>query len=141
MTTLRKLVEDEVANAALGFQEVKGAADLKTILAGRVSTPGCYVYREQTTTRPNTTATRVLNQPRTEYIALLVTTRNVADARGGINADENEEYCDLIESALLGFVPDERYSPMEHGGGKLVLLANGFHYWREIYYSTRFIRT
>jgi len=141
MTTLRQLVEEAVADAALGFKEVAGAADLKSILSGRVTTPGCYVYRERATAKPNSTGTQLIVQSRTQYVGLLIATRSVQDARGGINADENEEFCDLIQDALLGLIVDEYHSPLEYAGGKLVLMANGLHYWQEIYYSTRNIRS
>lgn len=140
MTTLRKLVEDKVAGAALGFKEVAGAADLKSILEGRVSYPGCYIYRERNLVSANKGA-NFISQLKTQSIALIVTTRNVQDVRGGINADACEDYCDLIEAQLLGWQPASYYTPLEYAGGGLVLLKDGFHYWRDAYQASVTIRS
>lgn len=139
--SLKKQVVQAVLDADLGFKAVEGAADLKAILAGRVTTPGCYVYRERNMARPNSTGTQYVVQPKTEYIALLVVTRNVAGALGDAQADENEALCDSLQSSLLGFVPDEFTNPLEYSGGQLILNINGLCYWREIYNSTRYIRS
>lgn len=140
MTTLRRMVEDKIAGASLGFKEVAGAADLKSILEGRVSYPGCYIYRERNLVTPNKGG-NFISQLKTQSIALIVTTRNVQDVRGGINADACEDYCDLIEAQLLGWQPSTYYTPIEYSGGGLVLLKDGFHYWRDVYQASVTIRS
>lgn len=137
--TLRKLIEDRIAASITDFKEVAGAADLKAILGGRVSTPGCYIYRERTKATPNS-GLNVVSQLRTETIALIVTTRNVQDMRGGLSADACEALCNLIEDQLLGWQPDTYYSPMTYSDGGLLLLNDGLHYWRDVYQSTVTIR-
>ncbi len=137
--TLRALVEDRIKATVTAFKEVAGAADIKSILAGRVSYPACYIYRERNQATTNESCNFV-SQQRTESVALIVTTRNVQDARGGINSDECEEYCNLIEEQLLGWQPDNYYSPMTYSEGGLLLLMDGFHYWREVYKTTSTIR-
>ena len=138
--TLRSLVEDRIKNTITEFKDVSGAADLRTILASAVAPPGCYIYREKATVKPNAMLNKVVQQ-KTEYIGLIVVTRNVRDARGGINADESEQLCDLIETQLLGYEPSQDFSPLEYAGGDLVLMRDGLHFWREVYKSDRTIRS
>jgi len=139
--SLKNQIIETVAGAGLAFKEVAGAADLKAILSGRVATPGCYVFRERNAAKPNTTGTQFINQARTDYIGLLVVTRSVADAKGGASADENEDCCHALQELLLGYVFDNYASPLEYASGRLIMLMNGLHYWQEIYYSTRYIRS
>ena len=138
MPTLTSQVRDRINGAGLGFKHVAMAVDLKTVLTTAPIAPSCFIYRYKNVANPNEVINRV-RQKRTQSIALLVVTQNVRDANGGDNAEDNERYCDLIEGQLLGFTADERYFPMEYVSGDLVLLRNGFHYWREIYQSARFI--
>ncbi|MCK9621995.1 MAG: hypothetical protein M0R47_15855 [Methylobacter sp.] len=138
--TLRSLVEDRIKNTITDFRDISGASDLRTLLASAVTPPGCYIYREKATVKPNAMLNKVVQQ-KTEYIGLIVVTRNVRDARGGINADESEQLCDLIETQLLGYEPSQDFSPLEYAGGDLVLMRDGLHFWREVYKSDRTIRS
>ena len=139
MATLRSIVETRIKDNVTDFKEVSGAADLRTILVNAVNTPGCYVYRERNAARPNDRL-NIVSQQRTEQIGLIIVTRNVKDARGGVNADESEQLCDLIQTQLLGYEPTG-YTQLGYVSGDLVLLRDGLHFWRDVYRADKTIRS
>jgi len=139
MATLRKLLEVKIKSEVTGLREVAGATDLKAILSGRVSAAGCYLYRDKNQATKNTLINKV-SQNRFEYIAVVVVTANHAGLKGAENADDNEEFCDAIQAALLGYEPLD-YAPVQYASGELINMANGMLYWQEVYVSSRLIRS
>jgi len=136
---LRALVEDTIRLAIHEFKDVGGAAGIQSVLANAVTPPGCYVFRQKVTVNPNT-AISTISQLSMETLGVLVVTRNVQDARGGVNSDESEALCTLIRGVLLGLTVDNSYAPLEYGGGDLVLMRDGLHFWRELWQTSRYLR-
>lgn len=140
MTTLRQMVETKIRGASLGFKEVAGAAGLDNVLANRMSAPGCYCFRVRNRTGKSC-GDNFVSQQRSEFIGLVIVTRNVADSRGADGSDENEAFCDLVQSQLLGWEPNNIYGPLEHAGGDLVMFKDGLFIWMELYRTERIIRS
>lgn len=139
MSTLRQLMELRLRAQITAFKEVAGAADLSSILTGRVSAPGCYIFTE----RDKADANNLLNgvsQRIVESMAIVTVVRNVRDARGTDADDENKALRKLVSTALLNWVASPEYEPMEYGGGQLISFSNGFHFYKSTYLSASLIR-
>lgn len=139
MATLRQLIEARIKSEVDGLRAVAGAADMQSVLQGRVSPPAAYVFRLRNAAGPNTLANAV-DQRVNEQYAVVVVTRNVGDSRGGDSSDANEAICDDIGDALLGWEPAADAEPMEYGGGRLVSLQDQFLFWQETYTTARYRR-
>ena len=139
MSTLRQLMESRLRAQIPAFKEVAGAADLNSILAGRVSAPGCYIFTERDTAGANTLVGAV-SQRVTELMAIITVVRNVRDAQGADADDENKVLRSLVSTALLNWEPDATHEPMEYVGGSLVSFANGFLYYKSTYSTATQIR-
>lgn len=139
--TIRQAIEQRIKDQDTGnsFREVAGAADLRGILDGRVSAPGCYVFRLRNRPGRNDLDTGV-SQRVAESYAVVVVTDNRRDPRGGDSSDASEALCDQVNTALLGWTPDPDADPMEYGGGQLVSIKEGKFYWQDIYTTARFRR-
>lgn len=136
MSTLRAAIEERIRSQIGGFRSVAGAADLRSVLEGRVTPPAAYVFRMRNSAGPNTLANAVDHRVLEQY-AVVVVTRNVSDPRGGDSSDTNETLCNAISDALLGWEPAAGAEPMEYGGGRLVSLQDQFFFWQETYNTAR----
>jgi len=138
MSTLRQLTEQKIESSNLGFKEVKGAADLSAILASRISTPSCYLFRMRNNPEKNISVQETI-QDVEQTIALIVITQNVRTAKGADSSDENEAYCDLIQQQLLGWQPSTEHEPYQYAGGSLISFKGGFFIWQELYKTSKTI--
>jgi hypothetical protein len=132
MSTLRQLIEARIRTQVPIFKEVAGAADLSSILTGRVSAPGCYIFTERDKVEARALASGV-NQRVVESMAVVTVVRNVRDARGTDADDENKHLRDLVGNALVSWIPDSGHAPMEYGGGQLISFSNGFLFYKSTY--------
>ena len=147
MSTLRQQIQAHIedhagAFSAAGlepFREVAGAADLANILAGRVSAPGCYVYRHQVRAGTNQLDDGVLQRV-DEIYGIVIVTRNVRDPRHGDSSDLAEAYGTVVRHLLLGWQPAAQIDDFEYRGGRLVSLQHGYHYWQDDWATARIIR-
>jgi hypothetical protein len=121
------------------FKEVAGAADLGSILAGRVSAPGCYLFTERDTAGANSLINGV-SQRVVELMAIVTVVRNVRDARGTDADDENKLLRNLVSAALLNWTPDATHEPLEYVGGQAISFANGFLFYKSTYSTATQIR-
>ncbi len=137
--TIRKNIEDRLKAQVSDFREVAGAADLRSVLDGRVSAPACYIFRMRNRPGKNTLDNAV-SQRVDESYAIVVVSQNLRDTRGGDSSDVNETLCDQVNTALLGWTPDPTAESMEYGGGQLVSMKGGFFYWQDIYRTARYRR-
>ena len=120
------------------FNEIAGAADLNSILAGRVSAPGAYIFRLANAAAENTRVNAISQRIQESY-AVVVVTRNVRD-KGRDSSDESEALCDLISNCLLGWEPASAEAPITYTGGKLITLRDDILFWQEVYKTARYIR-
>lgn len=139
--TIRQSIEQQILQQDTGnrFREVAGAANLRSVLEGRVSTPACYVFRLRNSAGRNELDNAV-NQRVVESYAVVIVTDNKRDTRGGDSSDENELLCQQVDQALLNWKPDPEAEPMEYGGGSLVAMKDGCFFWQEIYKTARLRR-
>lgn len=136
--TLRKQLQDKIKSGTSSFKEVSGAASLAAVLAGRVNPNSCYLFKDKKTTTESSMI-NIVNQRVTEQIAIVIVVRNVTDQKGEDASDISEGLQDEIQAKLLGWTP-EGYEPLEHSGGSLVSLTNGFYIWKESYKTSHYIR-
>jgi hypothetical protein len=139
MSTLRQLMEQRISAQITAFKEVAGAANLESILTGRVSAPGCYIFTERDTAGANSLVTGV-SQRVAILMAIVTVVRNVRDVRGTDADDENKVLRDLVSTALLNWTPSESYEPMEYGGGQPISFTSGFLYFKSTYSTAAQIR-
>ena len=137
--TIRKNIEDQIKAQVSEFREIAGAANLRSVLDGRVSAPACYIFRMRNRAGRNTLDNAVSQRVEEAY-AVVVVSQNRRDARGGDSSDANEALCDQVSTALLGWTPDPNAEPMEYGGGQLVSMKDGFFYWQDVYRTARYLR-
>lgn len=137
--TLRALVQQRIIDADCGFKEVAGAADLESVLANRLSMPGCYLFRQQVVVNLNDMIT-ALRQRVTTTLAVVVVTQNVRDARGSDSSDDNEALCLSVQASLLNWQPDSGYDPLEYAGGRLITFRNGLFIWQDSYKTQHYLR-
>lgn len=139
MPTVRQELEERVQQKC-NFKEVAGAASLEAILNGRVTAPGCYIYKANISAKGKDLRGGT-SQIIDEQYAFVVVTRNVRDARQGDGSDINELECQKLEAAVLGWSPPGTGDPMAYRGGRLVSLQHGYFYWQEIYSTQRLKRS
>lgn len=137
--TVRQLIEDRI-ESNLNFKEVAGAADLQSILKGRVSAPGCYIYKKTRNPGPNNLLMAVDQEVKETY-GLVTVIKNVRDSRHGDSSDVSEQHQIDIMGQLLGWQPSTETEPMEYAGGRLISLLNGLHFWEESYSTKVHIRS
>lgn len=138
--TTRQLIEDRIKattqplvdRGLAKFREVAGAANLEAISDGRLTAPGCYIYRTNAQAVPSAYDDQV-SQLVTDRFGVVVVVRNVRDSRQGDSSDDAEQYCEALREILLGWQPDPYSAPIEYAGGTLVSLLNGFLIWQESY--------
>jgi len=138
-TTLRQAIEDRIRDQVSGLREVAGAADLQSVLAGRITPPAAFVFRVQTRAGENSIVNGV-DQRVTETYAVVIVTRNVRDPRGADSSDDNEALASSVSTALLGWQPASDADPLEYDGGRLLSLSDGFLFWQEAYRTARYRR-
>lgn len=131
MSTLRQQVETWIADAVPEFKEVGGAANLEALLAGRVSTPGCYVMTSKKQAQANQRLGGVVQQ-RIVTLGILIIVKNVRSASGLDASDEAEQFSDLVKNALLGKRFDG-YQPLVAESGSLFKFFNGMLIWGDTY--------
>ena len=132
-------METRIRAQVPAFKEVAGAADLASILAGRVSAPGCYLFTERETAEANSLINGV-SQRVIELVAIVTVVRNVRDARGTDADDENKLLRLLVSAALLNWTPDVNHEPFEFAGGQPISFANGFLFYKSTYSTATHIR-
>lgn len=144
MPTVRQQIETLIAGSAsyftgLGlepFREVAGAADLQSIMAARVSPPGCYVYRSASRLSGNEHDDAMV-QLEVVSFGIVIVVRNVRDGRFGDASDLVEAYADAVGDLLMGYQPSEQWSPMELDGGRVAAMNNANLFWLEQMRLTR----
>lgn len=136
--TIRAEIVEQLKAEAPSLREVAGAANWVAVEKTRRVHGGCYVFRSQTRAERNA-LDHLVRQRVEEQITLVVTVRNVADARGGEASDEAETLCAEIRAALLGWTPASAAAPLEYAGGALLSFADGFLHWAETYRTERYI--
>jgi len=147
MSTLRQQIEARIAASASAFtaagllppREVAGAAGIANILNGRISAPGCYIYRARLRPGPNVYDDAVMQRVEMQF-GIVSVVRNVADARQGDASDLAEAYSDVIQGMLLNWSPDEYTGQFEYAGGQVVRLQNDYLYWQDLYRTASIIR-
>lgn len=137
--TLRTLIQQRIIDADCGFKEVAGAADLESVLANRLSMPGCYLFRQQVSVTGNDMIT-ALRQRVATTLSVVVVTQNVRDARGGDSSDDNEALCLAVQTSLLNWQPATDYDPLEYAGGRLITFRNGLFIWQDSYKTHHYLR-
>lgn len=136
--SLRTEIVERLTAEASSLREVAGASGWAAVEGSRRVSGGCYVFRSAAKAGPNHRDNQVLQRIE-EQITLVVTVRNVADARGGDAADDADTLCDEIRSVLLGWTPASAAAPLEYVGGSLLSFADGFLHWAETYRTERYI--
>ncbi|MEC4750048.1 hypothetical protein [Methylomicrobium sp. Wu6] len=139
MPTLRALVESRIKDEVADFREVGGAAGLGNILAGRIAASGCYVYQEGSDAAANKMV-NIVSQRETVQLAVVITVKNVQDARGGDADDVSQSLRDSVRAALLGWEP-EGYEMIEKVGHKLISFANGYLITKDVYRTAHQLRS
>lgn len=136
--SLRTEIVAQLKAEATSLREVAGASSWAAVESSRRVSGGCYVFRSAARAERNSLDSLV-RQRVDEQITLVVTVRNVADARGGDAADDAEALCNEIRAALLGWTPASAMAPLEYVGGSLLSFADGFLHWAETYRTEHYI--
>ena len=139
MINLRPLIEQRIKSEVTAFSEVAGAANLENIMAGRISSPGCYVFKERSQPQGGDLIGATMQRVTLRY-AVVIIVKNVRDPRGSDAADESDALQEAVRTALLGWQPSQESDPIEYSDGALVSFANGFFIWRDTYQTYQFIR-
>jgi hypothetical protein len=140
MINLRPLIEQRIKDEVIAFSEVAGAANLENIIAGRISSPGCYIFKERSQPQGGDLIGATMQRVVLRY-AVIIIVKNVRDARGADAADESDSLQESVRTALLGWQPCPEADPMEYADGALVSFANGFFIWRDSFQTYQFIRS
>ena len=140
MINIRPLIQQRIKDEVLAFSEVAGAANLENIMAGRISSPGCYIFKERSQPQGGDLIGITMQRVILRY-AVIIIVKNVADARGADAADESETLQESVRTALLGWQPSPEADPIEYADGALISFANGFFIWRDTYQTYQFIRS
>ena len=140
MINIRPLIEQRLRNEVADFKEVAGAADLVSVLKGRLADRGCYVLQEAESAGKNPLIGAVM-QENVEHYAIIIVVRNVRDARGTDAADACHALRASAKDALLGWIPDDSCGALEKVSGKLVNFMDGFFIWKDSYQTYQFIRS
>ena len=140
MINLRPLIEQRIKDEVTAFSEVAGAANLENIMTGRISSPGCYIFKERSQPQGGDLIGATMQRVILRY-AIVIIVKNVRDARGSDAADESDLLQEAIRTALLGWQPCPEADPMEYADGALVSFDNGFFIWRDTYQTYQFIRS
>jgi len=138
MINIRPLIETRIRTQIPAFKEVAGAVDLASILKGRLSDNGCYIFQESESDDPSNLvgATR---QQQFERFAIVTVVRNVRDSRGTDAADLNHIQRVAVKEALLGWQPHAAFDPFEKAGGKIIGFVNGTFIWSDTYKTSQLI--
>ncbi len=147
MSTLRQQIEDRLAANTAAFtaaglkppREIAGAAGIGNILNGRISAPGCYIYRLRVRPGPNVYDDAVMQRVEAHY-GVVVVVKNLHDSRQGDASDEAEAYSEVIQGLLLNWSPDNFTEQFEYAGGQVVRLQNAYLYWQDVYRTASIIR-
>jgi hypothetical protein len=147
MSTLRQQIEQRLSDNAAAFtaaglkpfREIAGAAGIGNVLNGRISAPGCYVYRLRVRPGPNVYDDAVM-QRMEEHYGLVSVVKNLHDARQGDASDEVQAYSEVIQGLLLNWSPDEFHAQFEYAGGQVARLQNTYLYWQDLYRTASIIR-
>jgi hypothetical protein len=138
MINIRPLIEQRIKTEVPEFREVAGAVNLAAILSGRIEAPGCYVFKERETPEANAGLSdnfQILNLS----FAVVIAVSNSRDQRGSDAADVSEVFQDAVKSALLGWIPNNKFTSLSYGGGALVSFAGGLYIWRASYLTSTII--
>jgi|GEM_PF-718085 len=138
-TNLRPLIEDRIRLKVPAFKEVAGASDLASLLAGRLTDHGCYLFKEGDSATGNHLVGATAQRKALAF-TLIIVIRNVKDARGADADDISHGLQDSVEAALLGWSPDGNADPLEYSNGKLLSFANGFHIYKKTFNTYQSIR-
>lgn len=139
MATIRQLYEQRIKAECPQFKEVAGAANLQSILDGRIEVNGLYIFRESVATAENKWFGAVI-QPFETVFGVVIATKNVRNQRGVDSSDECEILADLVREKLLGWTPSEGYTPTEYRPGGMVGMKNNLYLWKERYRTVKQIR-
>jgi len=139
MINIRPLIQARIATEVAGLKEIGGAADLKSLLAGRLSAPGAYVYPFTDDAGKNSLVNAV-RQKNTEHFAVVMVVNNARDARGGDAADVCFEFLASINTALLGWQPDSAAEPLEKGAGRTISFIGSLYIRQVIYKTAQYLR-
>lgn len=134
--TIRAEIEQHIRKNMSVFREVAGAANLKSILQGRVSAPGCYVYRQRISHSKNEYDDQVV-QLQTERYGIVIVVKNVRDERMGDSSDEAELLSDELAKHLQGWTINESISGFEMDGGELINLDGQYLFWQNNYTTSQ----
>lgn len=140
MQNLRPLIEQRIKTNVSGFKEVAGASDLASLLKGRLSDTGCYVFQERDVATENKRINSVI-QRNVEQYAVVIVIRNVRDPRGADAADVCYTFRKNISQFLLGWVPHVAAEQLEYAGGTLVSFQNGLYIWKASYRTAQFLES
>jgi hypothetical protein len=139
VSTLRAQVEARIRDEVPDLREVDGAAGIANIMAGRIADKGCYIFQKGSSASKNNLANRV-SQRETIHLGVVLTVKNIQDARGADADDVSQALRDSIREKLLGWEPDG-YEPLEKVDGKLISFANGNYITLDTYSTAHHIRS
>ena len=139
MINIRPLIQDHLKTIP-DFKEVAGASDLASLLAGRLSDQGCYVFQERDIPSENQSIVDVV-QNNAEHYCCVITVRNVRDMRGADAADVSFNLKSKVMDKLLGWVAHADVEQLAFAGGGLVSFANGLHIYKISFKTSQFIQS
>jgi len=137
MPTLRQqlIAQIKASDEAAGRQlrEVAGAADVASVLQGRVSPPSVFIIRGSNRRDDNGRT-----ETHTDQFLVLIAVQNVRDSRGDDASDIAEEWSGKIEQWLKGFTPvvDERFLALKLLRGNVQRWTDQVLVWGDIYQLT-----
>ncbi len=130
MINIRPLIEQRLKTLS-DFREVAGVSDLVTLLAGRLATPGCYIY-PLNNSATNHGADSVIGFEE-EQFAVVLAVKNVRDSRGADASDQCFSLRDTLLTTLQGWQPDPQTLHMRRLRGQFLKLVNGHYLWMDVY--------
>lgn len=139
MENIRPIIEQRIKTQVTDFREVAGASDLQSIISGRITAPGAYVFRDKIRPDQSASIQSTVQQVFLDY-AVVIVVSNLRDGRGSDADDISHSLQDDIRAALLGWSAYSGFTPFTFNNGDLISFAGGLHIWRDIYTTSTFIK-
>lgn len=141
MSIVSEIIAELTAQVSGTFRIIGRAGDLAALKDGLpAALPALYVFVSQEASDENKRATGRSLQLTHLDVALVIVTRNVADARQGAAAEDIEELKAAALAAIVGWQPASASGLIEAIGGEMVKAAAGAVWWEHTVGVSFFLR-
>lgn len=135
---LAPLIEQIVSQMPM-LRQVTASASVPLAMESLKTYPSACIVMPRGTAVKNT-AINAINQRVNDSFAVILAVRNISDMHGAAASAEMDTLTPQLRAALIGWVFNEKYAPIEYAGYQLVAYHDGLMFWAEHFSSTHFVR-